>query len=86
MITKNKINIYKKYNGDIDSWARSGSKKEKNILNDNDWHIIDGLIQDLSLVKKELTSLTFSNDLNSKLKEICDGEETVESLKAIIDL
>ncbi len=86
MITQDKIKIYKKYSGDIDSWARSGSKKEKLVMNDDDWYVIDGLIQDFSLVKKGLTSLTFGNDLNNKLKEKCDSEETIEALKAITDL
>ncbi len=85
MITQDKIKIYKRYSGDVDSWARSGSKKEKLVMNDDDWYIIDGLIQDFSLVKKGLTSLTFSNDLNNRLKENCDSEETIQALKAITD-
>ena len=47
MITEDKIKIYKRYKGDIDSWARAGSKKEKLIMIDNDWYMIDGFIQDL---------------------------------------
>ena len=86
MITQDKIKIYKKYNSDIDSWVRNGSKKEKLIMNDDDWYLIDGLIQDFSLVKKGLTSLAFANDLNDKLKERCDSEETIQALKAISDL
>lgn len=83
MITQDKIKIFKKYNGDIDSWSRSGSKKEKLIMSDNDWYVIDGLIQDFSLVKKGLTALSFSDDLDYKLKENCDSEETIQALKAI---
>ncbi|HEX8576638.1 MAG TPA: hypothetical protein VF677_10140 [Flavobacterium sp.] len=86
MITQDKIKIYKRYNGDIDSWARSGSKKEKLVMNDNDWYLIDGLIHDYSLVKKGLTSSSFSNNLNDKLKENCDSEETIKALKQINDL
>ncbi len=86
MITQDKIKIYKRYNGDIDSWARNGSKKEKLVMNHDDWYIIDGLIQDFSLVKNGLTSLTFNDNLHNKLKENCDNEETIQVLKAIIDL
>lgn len=86
MITQDKIKIYKRYNGDIDGWSRNGSKKEKFVMTDDDWYIIDGLIQDFTLVKNGLTSLTFNNDLNNKLKENCDNEETIQALKAIIDL
>jgi hypothetical protein len=86
MITQDKIKTYQKYSGDIDSWARSGSKKEKLIMNDNDWYIIEGLIQDLSLVKKGLTSSTFNNDLNNKIKESCNSEETIQALQQITAL
>lgn len=86
MVTQDKIKIYKRYNGDIDSWARSGSKKEKLIMNDNDWYIIEGLIQNLSLVKKGMASLIFSNDLNNKIKESCDSEETIQVLQQITEL
>jgi len=74
MITQGKIKIYKKYSGNIDSWARSGSKKEKLIMTDNDWYIIDELIQDMSLAKKELASPTFTNDLNNRLNEYLNQE------------
>jgi len=86
MITQDKIKIYKKYSGDIDVWARSGSKKEKLVMNDNDWYIIDGLIQDFSLVEKGLASLTFNNDLNNRLWENCDSEKTIQELKEITNL
>lgn len=81
MITLEKIKIYKRYSGDIDSWAKSGSKKEKLFINDDDWHAIDGLIQDFYLMKNGLTSLKFNSDLNNKLMENCDSETTIEALK-----
>lgn len=86
MITKDKIKIYRKYRGDIDSWVKNGSKKEKLIMNDEDWYLIDGLIQDLFLVNKGLVSLAFDNDLNNRLKEKCDSEETIQLLKTVFEL
>jgi hypothetical protein len=83
MITQDKIEVYKKFRGNIDDWARIGSKKEKLVLNDNDWYIIDGFVQDLSLMRKGLTSLTFVNDLNHRFKENCDSDETIQALKSI---
>jgi hypothetical protein len=83
MITQDKIKIYTKYGGDIDNWARSGSKKEKLVMNDNDWYLIDSLIQDLTLIKNGLAALSFHSDVNYKLKENCDSEETIQMLKAM---
>ena len=81
MITLEKVQIFFKYNGDIDSWVRSGSRKEKLIMADNDWYVIGGLLQDLFLIKKGLTSESFNLALNSKLLEICDGKETIMELE-----
>ena len=47
MITKQKITIYLKYQN-IDNFARIASAKEKNILGDKDWALIENLIQDSS--------------------------------------
>ena len=86
MITEDKIKIYNQYDGDIDSWARSGSKKEKLIMTDEDWYVIDGLIQDLFMVKKGLVSSVFSENLNVKLKETCDNDSTVNQLKRLASI
>ena len=81
MITIDKIKIYKRFNGDIDGWARIGTKEEKSIMNDNDWFLIEGFIQDISLVKKGLASDAFMKSINERLKENCDSEETIELIK-----
>lgn len=86
MLTHDKIKTYKKYDGNVDSWVRSGSKKEKLVMNDSDSYIIDGLIQYVYLVKKGLASSSFSNGLNCNLTENCDSEETTQALKTIIGL
>lgn len=83
VITINKIKIYERFNGDADGWARVGSKEEKSIINDEDWSLIEGFIQDINLVKKGLASETFMNSLNERLKEKCDSEQTI---LAIIDI
>jgi len=81
VITIDKIKIYKRFNGDIDGWARIGTKEEKSIMNDNDWFLIEGFIQDISLVKKGLASDAFMKSINERLKENCDSEETIELIK-----
>lgn len=83
MITKNKIEIFNRYNGDIDGWARSNSNKEKLLIEDNDWYLIDSFLQDLFLVKEGLTSNEFIMNLEDKLIENCDNGETIIQLKKI---
>lgn len=81
MITKTKIKIFEKYNGKIDAWARSASKKENSIINDQDWYEISSYIQDLCMIQKDLTSLEFNNTLIDKLKANCESEEVITQLK-----
>jgi hypothetical protein len=81
MITKDKVKVYNSFHGDIDGWARMGSKKEKVIMSDNDWSLIDNLLQDIRLVAKGLTSKEFSDTLQRKLIENCDNPETISQLK-----
>lgn len=81
MITSNMIHIYKTFGGDIDSWVRNGSKKQLAVMDDNDWFLIENLLQDISLLKKGLASESFANDLSRRLEENCDNEETIEQMK-----
>lgn len=83
MLTQEKIKIYNSFQGDIDGWARMGSRKEKAIMNDGDWFLIDGLLQDIQLVKKGLASKEFSDTLQRRLIENCDNPETINQLRKV---
>ena len=37
MITEEKINLYRKFAGDIDHVARTGTIEEKTLVNSGDW-------------------------------------------------
>ncbi len=81
MITADKVKIYSLFNGDHDGWARSRTQKEKSVMNDHDWFLIETFIQDVGLIKKGLASTFFINAINEKLKEACDSEETIQAIK-----
>ncbi len=83
MIKTQKIKIFLKYNRDIDSWARDGSKKEHDIMVYADWYLIDSLLQDLFLTIKKVVSEEFSVNLKQKLKESCDSSDTINMLHKI---
>jgi hypothetical protein len=83
MITKDKIQIYKNYGGDVDGWARVGSKKEKELMNDEDWFLIEDLLQDLSLLKSGNSSKEYNAKISEKLKEKYSDEETIKQLKEL---
>lgn len=80
MITKQKVEVYKSYNGDIDTWARN---QEEKFMNDEDWYLIAELVADIKLVAKGLASEQYIQTVEKKLKENCDSDSTIEALKEI---
>ncbi|TGM12543.1 hypothetical protein EHQ81_01295 [Leptospira selangorensis] len=82
MITSEKLKIYIHYNGDIDLWTRIAKSKEDKIES-TDWHLIDSLIQDITLVKNGLASEQFISNLKEHLLKSCDNEKTVKLLKSL---
>ena len=81
MITAKKISIYRKYDGDIDTWARFGGFKDKRIMSDHDWHDIDELQRRLRLIKNGLASEDFEMQTKMMLDERVENEEVVRMLR-----
>ncbi len=78
------IDLYKKYGGDGDGFTRCATPEEKLFMDYNSWSLIDNLTQDLSLVKKGITSGSFVESTNQKLMENCENRETIQALKEIM--
>lgn len=84
MITSEKLEIYKRFNGDSDSWARVASNHNDMVMNSSDWSLIEKLIQETSLVKKGLVVESYILHIEEKLKQSCDNEETIRTLKEMV--
>lgn len=84
MITSVKLKIYNKYSGNIDGWARVGKKSELSKMNDDDWILIDELLQSLALVDQGLASESLKAKTIEKLNSHCDSEKTKQELKSLI--
>ena len=81
MITIKEIEIFQKFNGDIDHFARVGSSKDKREITDKDWYLLNSLLQDIEIVEKGLSSDDFKKKLEIQLKENFDNEETLTAFK-----
>ncbi len=72
MITLEKLRIFERYNGDADGFVRTGTKTEKECLDNNDWIFIDNVIQNLNMIKNGVCSNDFKNrtflDLDSQFE------------------
>jgi hypothetical protein len=79
MVTKNKILIFQSFNGDIDEWAMRNSNSF--AMSDQDWYLIDSLLQDLHFVNTGAASQDFIEKLSVKLKNSCDNDDTINGLK-----
>lgn len=59
MITIEKYQIYRKFSGDGDGFARLASKTDKELFDSNDWAMINSFIQDIELINKGLVSTDY---------------------------
>lgn len=84
MITLKHIEIYKKYQGDGDGFVRSATQEEKSNMNYNVWSLLDGFVQDLTMIKNNLTSPAFIKSTIKKIEQNCENEEVVKSLMALL--
>lgn len=73
MINKQKIKIYLGY-PDSDFLARAGKKGHKALLSDEDWFLIDNLVQDIHLMKNNLVSDKMRAEIERRLKEYTEGD------------
>jgi len=80
MITKEKLEIYRHFNGDIDGWARIGTSTQKRIMSDKDWGEIDNILQDLLLVNGKTVSDEFKKKIYENLKTHTDNESTMDEI------
>lgn len=73
MINNEKILIYKKYEGNLDAWARIATLEEKKNMSDDDWYLIDDLIQDMVISKPNMME-TLKRNVENKdvMDEILD--------------
>jgi len=83
MITREKLKIFEKYLGDIDCWARNAKRSEISKIADEDWALIETLIQDIRLIKNNLTSTDYINRVKATLREKCDNTSTIKYLEEL---
>lgn len=84
MITSDKIKVYKKYLGNIEDWDRYGKKKDKEVLEYEEWILIDEILDNLYLIEQKLTSNDYAIKITSKLNNVCDNKSTQEKLKLLV--
>jgi len=62
MITRQKLEIYKKFEGDVDMFRLTGKKDEQSIFEENDWHLIEDFVRRFHLINSGSASDNFRKE------------------------
>lgn len=89
MITREKLRIYESLGGDIDGWARTsklslGHSGSLNLrepaMTDNDWHVIDEILQSLFIVQSGLAGAEFETQARARAMDAVEDEYVYQQL------
>lgn len=83
MLTLAKLDIYRQYRGLSDGLYLQHGKDADKIITGSDWKLIEGLIQDIHLVRMGLAAPSFGEELAIRLKNSSDGPDTIAGLFAL---
>ncbi len=85
MITIEKLKEYEKYYKYPDLFHIQKSANNNNLISDDEWFLLNILLQDFELVSKELASKVFSEKVEQKLKENFDSQESIDYFQKLAD-
>jgi hypothetical protein len=80
MLTLAKIRVYRKYGGDIDGFARAKNQNDYTVITDDEWFLIDSLVQKLFLVKNGKASPEYAERISVEVHQNVEGEEAINEL------
>jgi len=80
IITSEKLRIYERFHGDIDGFARGGKLGERLSITDEDWHLIDEILQSLVIVQAGRANPEFEASVRARLLGAAQDEQVFERL------
>ncbi|MBN8771380.1 MAG: hypothetical protein J0I46_07440 [Thiobacillus sp.] len=83
MLTLDKLNIYRRFDGDLDGWARTANGHDASDITDADWLLIEDLRQALDLIAAGQASQVFTASFESRLRDTTADETTRLALRAL---
>jgi len=78
MITEAHLKTFISFNGDIDTWVRLKDSNES--MTDDIWFEIEGLLQNLTIIKNGFASQDFTTLTIQHLKSACETSEVEQQL------
>jgi molybdate-binding protein len=85
MINKDKLKVFAFYKGDLDMWLRTGKDREKKFMKSEDWHLIDLLLQDATVINRQLGSPSRTAEAAKRLSENTESEEVISEIMRLAE-
>ena len=79
MITSAQLDVYARFNGNVDMWQRRGMP-DSDVISGDDWGTIDVLMQELTMYKRGVMSEGYATRIRNRLAEITADPETAARL------
>jgi hypothetical protein len=84
VITREKLDVFTRYGGDIEGWVLRRDPQEHAVMSDGDWSAIEELRHRLWLERHESVSDDFIAQTRRLISERVPDENTVSALRALI--
>jgi len=81
MLTLDKLKVHQSFDGDIDGWARQTGGHDDSGMRDEDWFLIDALLQGLTLVASGQASPAYATALEQRLLATTADGATRQALR-----
>jgi hypothetical protein len=78
MITREHLKKYKSFDGDIDIWGRVKGANEQ--MTDEIWFEIEGILQNLTIIKNRQASEVFTSQTLQHMRTCCENLEVEQEL------
>jgi hypothetical protein len=83
MLTVEKIRVYRKYGGDMDGLARAKKPDDSSLITNEEWFLIDSLVQKLFLIKSGKASQAYAERISVEVRQRVENEEVIRELMEI---
>ena len=80
MLTLAKICVYQKYGGDMDGFARTKNQDDHSLITDDEWFLIDSLVQKLFLVKNGKASSEYAERILAEVRQCVEEANVIAEL------
>jgi len=83
MLTVAKVRVYRKYRGDMDGLARTKKLDDSSLITNEEWFLIDSLVQKFFLIKSGKASQAYAERISVEVHQCVESEEVIRELMEI---